>query len=107
MAPLGQVSDPVEDARKVVHELEKFSAELAERPRWLVLNKMDLLDSEQRQGCRDDILHRLGWDGPAFMVSALTGEGARTLCARAMEFLEATPKQLTPIAVEISADESD
>lgn len=107
VAPPGQISDPVDDARKVTHELEKFSSELAARPRWLVLNKMDLLSPDQRQACWDDIVQRLGWEGPVFMVSALTGEATKALCGRVMEVLEAMPTPVAPPAAEESADGID
>ncbi len=107
VAPPGQVSDPVDDARKVTTELEKFSSELAARPRWLVLNKMDLLSPDQRQACQEDIVRRLGWEGPVFMVSALTGEAIKALCGRVMELLEAMPKPVAPPAAEESSDDID
>jgi GTP-binding protein len=88
VAPLDSVADPVRDARTVVAELERFSADLASRPRWLVLNKTDLLPAEEREARCRDVVQRMGWRGPSFCVSALTGSGCRELTARVMEYLE-------------------
>lgn len=81
--------DPVESARKIVAELAKFNPELAERERWLVLNKVDLLPPEQRSARCDDIVRRLEWSGPVFQVSALAGEGTRALCFEMWDYLQA------------------
>jgi len=81
-------SDPVRDVRAVVGELEKFSAELGERERWLVLNKTDLLpEHERRSRCRD-IVQRLDWAGPVFEISALSKQGTRPLVLAIMESIE-------------------
>ncbi len=88
VAPLDPAADPVRDARAIVAELRRFSAELAARPRWLVLNKVDLLPPEEREPRTRDLLRRLRWKGPYFLVSGLTGEGCQALTRRAMEALE-------------------
>ena len=88
IAPVGDVTDPVEDAVKIVKELEKFSPELAERERWLVLNKLDMvLDEEQEEIC-DDIVKRLDWGGPIFKISALAKQGTQELCYQIYNYLE-------------------
>jgi GTP-binding protein len=79
---------PASAARKVIGELEKWGEELAEKPRWLVLNKVDILpDDESEEHCRC-IVEELGWEGPVFHVSALRGDGVQELTYRVMEFLE-------------------
>jgi GTP-binding protein len=88
VAPPGGVSDPVEDVRTIERELEKFSPELAERERWLVLNKIDLLPPEERERCCNDIVQRLGWQGPVFRISAATQEGTHELMCQLMNYLE-------------------
>ncbi|HEY6824258.1 MAG TPA: GTPase ObgE [Steroidobacteraceae bacterium] len=88
IAPPDPQVDPVREARAIVAELRKFSRELAARPRWLVLNKRDLLpgaDAEQRAR---SIVRRLRYRGPSFLISGATGEGTRSLCEAAMSFLE-------------------
>lgn len=81
-------SDPVAAVRAIEGELAKFSEDLAGRERWLVLNKIDLIPEELRQEYCDDILQRLGWEGPVFLVSAVSGEGTRALSYRIMDYLE-------------------
>ena len=88
IAPLDPDADPVRDARAIVNELRKFSAELAARERWLVLNKVDLLEEREAERRAREIVRRLRWKGPVFRISAATGKGTRELCARLMAELE-------------------
>ena len=81
-------SDPVEDVRIIARELEKFSDELAGRERWLVLNKIDLLDEAERDARCDDIVRRLDWQGPVHRVSAIAGLGTDALVHAIMARLE-------------------
>ncbi len=78
MAPLDG-SDPVESVRIVQKELEKFSAELAGKPRWLVLNKADLLLEDEAQAVFEDVKQRLDWQGPVYMISAVERLGTEEL----------------------------
>src|SRR5512138_2594952 len=88
ISPPDPDADPVKDARSIVAELKKFSAELAEKPRWLVLNKIDLLpDEEADQRCKD-IVRRLRWKGPVFRISGLARQGTEELCEAVMKRLE-------------------
>lgn len=86
-------SDPVTAVRTIERELEKFSPELAARERWLVLNKIDLVPAEMRDDICNDIVQRLGWEGPVFRISAATREGTMTLAQRVMERLEAIQRE--------------
>ncbi|MDN3557144.1 Obg family GTPase CgtA [Halomonas maura] len=86
VAPFDE-SDPVQAAEAIVHELGQFSPTLAERPRWLVLNKLDLLPAEEREAAADEIVRRLGWEGPVFRVSAISGEGTEALVQAAHRWL--------------------
>lgn len=88
LAPLGEQSDPVSDARAIIEELEKFSAELAAKERWLVLNKTDLLTAEAAATARDAIVQALGWTGSVYLVSAQTGAGTRELMNDMMSRIE-------------------
>ena len=78
VAPFDE-SDPVESARAIARELEQFSPALAERPRWLVLNKLDLLPEEEREARAEAIIAALAWEGPVFRISAIAAEGTRPL----------------------------
>jgi GTP-binding protein len=83
-------SDPVADARAIAAELEKFSAELAQRERWLVLNKVDLLPESEREAHCRAIVEGLGWTGPVFQIAALSKLGTDRLMQRIMAHLEAS-----------------
>ncbi len=78
VAPFDE-SDPVDAAQAIINELEQFSATLAERPRWLVLNKLDLLPEDERESRVDEIVSRLAWDGPVHRISAISGDGTQAL----------------------------
>jgi GTP-binding protein len=81
-------ADPVRDARAIVAELKKFSRELARRPRWLVINKRDLLPDAEAEARAADIARRLRYRGPLFVISAATGRGTRELAEALMRFIE-------------------
>lgn len=80
-------TDPVESARAIAQELEQFSPALAERPRWLVLNKLDLLPEEEREVRVTAIVEGLGWQGPVYCISAISGEGTAALVQAAYRWL--------------------
>ncbi len=88
LAPLDG-SDPAEAARAIVRELERFSPTLAARERWLVLNKIDLLEPEQLAERRRELLRALDWRGPVYGIAAISGEGTAALCRDLMSALEA------------------
>jgi GTP-binding protein len=88
VAPLGDVSDPVQDMRTIEKELEKFSPELASRERWLILNKIDLLPAEERDARCEEIVKALDWQGPVYKIAAISGEGTKVLMYKIMEHLE-------------------
>lgn len=92
VAPPDAEIDPVKSVKALVAELKKFSKELAKRERWLVLNKMDLLPSDEQEALASKIVKGLRWKGPVFSVSAATGEGCQVLTAKLMERLEALRK---------------
>ena len=87
VAPM-DASDPVEDVRTIAHELEKFSAELGGRERWLILNKTDLLADEACEAHCADIVSRLDWQGPVFSIAAVSKQGTRELVFAIMQAIE-------------------
>ncbi|MGC8522608.1 MAG: Obg family GTPase CgtA [Steroidobacteraceae bacterium] len=89
IAPPDPEADPVADARAIVAELKKFSPELARKPRWLVLNKSDLLTEQDAEQRAREIVRRLRYRGPRFLISGATGRGTQDLCEAVMRFLEA------------------
>ena len=88
-APVEEGADPVRDARSVAAELKKFDPALYRKPRWLVLNKMDMLPAAEREAVAAKFARGLRWRAPSFCISALTGEGCRELSFAVMKFLEA------------------
>jgi GTP-binding protein len=88
MAPPDPDADPVKDARAIVLELKKFDAALAKKPRWLVLNKRDLMPDREAEELARSIVRRLRFRGPHFLISGATGRGTQELCAAVMTFLE-------------------
>lgn len=80
-------SDPTERARLLLAELAVFSTTLAARPRWLVLNKVDVLSEEQREQLHQEICGAINHDAPVFLISAVTGEGLRELNIAVMAYL--------------------
>lgn len=87
VAPIDE-SDPVENVIAITRELEKYSPELMQKERWLVLNKTDLLPVEEVQARCDDLVKRLNWHGRVFIVSGLAQRGLDDLAQQAMKYLE-------------------
>jgi GTP-binding protein len=81
-------ADPVEQVRAIEQELLKFDPELLERPRWLVLNKADVLPEDERQAVTEDIVARLEWKEPWFLVSAIARENTMAVCQQVQRFFE-------------------
>jgi GTP-binding protein len=81
-------SDPVDNTLAIARELERFSPTLAQRERWLVVNKIDLLDDQDRAAAVERLVAEIAWSGPVFVVSAMSGEGTDKLCDAIMEHLE-------------------
>jgi GTP-binding protein len=91
-APLDTGADPAHDARAIVAELKKFDPALYRKPRWLVLNKIDMLPVEERQDTTGALVRKMRWRGPTFCISALTGEGCSALSSAVMKFLKTGKK---------------
>ena len=87
MAPLDE-TDPAENMMSISRELERFSPALAQRDRWLVLNKLDLVSEDEHEALCQDLLERTGWKGPVFQISALTGAGTKVLTNKIMDYIE-------------------
>ena len=88
IAPIDAGEDPAAVFRAIGQELEKFSAELAGKPRWLVINKIDLLADDDLAVATEMLVEELGWSGPVFEVSAETGAGTEALGQAVMRELE-------------------
>ena len=79
LAPFNPDVDPVAEAKAIVKELKKYDEALYEKPRWLVLNKLDMVPAEEREARVKDFVKRYKWKGPVFEISALTREGCEPL----------------------------
>jgi GTP-binding protein len=88
IAPFDPEVDPVAEARAIVEELRKYDESLYRKPRWLVLNKMDMVPEDERDERRRQFLRDFGWEGKSFIISALSGEGCKELVYAIMTHLE-------------------
>ena len=88
IAPLDGVTDPVEQVRAIEHELAQFDPALLTRPRWLVLNKADLLPEDERERTAKAIVRRLKWKQPWFVVSAIGREGTWPICLEIQRYFD-------------------
>ncbi len=101
VSPYSDSGDPVADARTIIEELAKYSPELVAKPRWLVLNKLDLVDEDEREERVRSIVDALGWDGPVYRIAALAKTGTDALVQAVMNHVESTARPDAP------ADEED
>jgi GTP-binding protein len=85
---MGPDCDPLADAATIIAELEQYDVELAERERWLVLNKVDLVPEDERKQRCQEVIKALDWKGPIFEISALAHTGTDTLVHAVMDFIE-------------------
>jgi GTP-binding protein len=95
IAPFDDSVDPVAQAKAIVAELKKYDQALFDKPRWLVLNKIDMVPVEEREKRVKDFVKRFKWKGPVFQISALTREGCEPLI-RAIYKHVATLKNVVP-----------
>ncbi|MDM0076755.1 GTPase ObgE [Variovorax sp. J2P1-59] len=102
MAPFDEGVDPVAQAKAIVGELKKYDAALYEKPRWLVLNKLDMVPTDERAARVKDFVKRLRFKGPVFEISALTREGCEPLVqaiyqhVKAQQVAEQPPTEIDP-----------
>lgn len=81
-------TDPADNAKVIIDELNLFSPTLAGRERWLLLNKIDLLPADEVDQRCQDVVDRLGWTGKVFRISAINGEGTKELSGQVLDYLE-------------------
>ncbi|HXR20541.1 MAG TPA: GTPase ObgE [Steroidobacteraceae bacterium] len=91
LLPPDPEADPVRDVRAIVRELKRFDPQLARKPRWLVINKRDLLPDEEAEARAADMIRRLRFRGPRFLISAASNRGTHELAEAVMEALEQRP----------------
>jgi GTP-binding protein len=105
MAPFDDSIDPVAQARAIVKELKKYDQALHAKPRWLVLNKMDMVDADNRVALVRDFVKRMRSKSPVFEVSALTREGLEPLLKAIYKHVAAC-KNAAPAAIDPRFDEA-
>jgi len=103
IAPPDPSADPVKDARTIVAELKKFAADLGKKERWLLINKIDLLEPKEAKRRAKEIVRRLRFKGPVLLISGATGEGTEELKQAVMRYLEEHPR--TPAKPAATAHE--
>jgi len=101
LAPFDDSVDPVAQAKGIVAELKKYDAALHDKPRWLVLNKLDMLDADARVAAVKDFVKRFKFKGPVFEISALTREGCEPLVQAIYRHVKAQQVSEQPPPVEI------
>lgn len=104
MFPPDEEDDPAHSVRVVQAELEKYSEALAGKPRWLVMNKLDLAFNEDAQQACDRLVSELGWTEPNFRISTMTGEGLSELTWAVMNYLDeqrAEQEEETPTSAPV------
>ena len=92
LAPFDPDVDPVAQAKAIAGELKKYDPKLYAKPRWLVLNKLDMVPAEERAARVKDFVKRMRWKGPVFEISALTREGCEPLMQAVYQHVRAEQK---------------
>ena len=96
VAPFDEGVDPVAQAKAIVAELKKYDAALYDKPRWLVLNKLDMVVADERAAKVKDFVKRFKWKGPVFEISALTREGCEHLIKSIYQHIHAQQQSEQP-----------
>lgn len=105
MAPFDDSVDPVAQAKAIVKELKKYDTALHDKPRWLVLNKMDMVPTDERVARVKDFVKRMRTKAPVFEVSALTREGLAPLLKAIYKHVAAS-KNAAPVPVDPRFDDA-
>jgi len=88
IAPVNPEEEPYQAVKMLEAELEKYGEQLSNKPRWLVCNKSDLLPEEEAESRMQELVNKLGWQGPAYLISAATKTGTEKLMQDIMQHLE-------------------
>ena len=89
IAPFDPDADPVRDAKAIVAELKRYDIALYDKPRWLVLNKLDLVPESEREARVLAFVEAYGWKGQVFAIAAVNGDGCRALTFKIQDWLDA------------------
>ncbi len=101
LAPFDEAVDPVAQAKAIVGELKKYDTGLYQKTRWLVLNKLDMVDGDERAAKVKDFVKRFKFKGPVFEISALTREGCESLIKAVYQQVKAQQQAEQPQEVDL------
>lgn len=93
LAPIDE-SDPVENIQVIIQELQQYSEELANKPRWLVFNKIDVIGQEEAELRAQRVIEQLGWQDKYYLISAVNHTGIKSLCWDLMTYINEHPREL-------------
>jgi GTP-binding protein len=93
-------SDPLENAKTIISELEQHNEKLAGKPRWIVFNKLDLVLEDEAQAITEEILNGLNWQGDVHSISAFNRDGTHELTRKVMDFIETLPDEAEPEPID-------
>jgi GTP-binding protein len=102
MAPFDEDVDPVYQVRAIEDELRQYDPGMLAKPRWLVLNKGDLLDEATRAQRAQEIVDKLGWKDPWFVASAIGREGTWPIMLQVQRFFDDTKRDAAEAAEDAS-----
>ena len=97
IAPFEEGADPVKQAKGIVAELKKYDQALYDKPRWVVLNKLDMVPEDERVAKVKDFVKRYKFKGPVYEISALTHQGCDTLIKDVYQYIKAQQKAEQPV----------
>jgi GTP-binding protein len=106
IAPYDDAVDPVKEAKALINELKKYDQALFDKPRWLILNKVDLVDKDEADKRVKAIIKGLKWKGPAFSISAMKADGCKDLTFAIMDHVAKQRAEANALA-STAAAESD
>ena len=86
IAPFDESINPLDEAKKIISELQRYSEKLFRKPRWIVLNKIDLVSDYE--SIKKEFIKTLNWDNKVFCISALNKEGCKELIYEIMHYLD-------------------
>jgi GTP-binding protein len=100
MAPFDEGISPAQQVRAIEDELRRYDPGMLEKPRWLVMNKGDLMDEEERNRCAQAIVDELGWSEPWFVTSALSREGTWPVMLKVQQFFDDNKRDAEELALD-------
>jgi GTP-binding protein len=103
--PMESDDTAVESAQKILLELQKYDESLFDKPRWLVLNKLDLVADDEQQAMCDEIIKGLSWTGPVHQISAVNRQGVDQLCNAIMIHVEECAEQSSQTSTKINTED--